>query len=115
MAEAKFRTPKGTHDVLPEDQRYMTYIKKAVRHRARQAGYQRIDTPLFPCPVFIPLPSSYLALIVIYKNDKIDAFFNFFHIVQCIFLKAIFFHRNFQPSNSDEHQQIQLVLHSSLP
>ncbi len=47
MAEAKFRTPKGTHDVLPEDQRYMTYIKKAVRHRARQAGYQRIDTPLF--------------------------------------------------------------------
>lgn len=25
----------------------MTYIKKAVRHRARQAGYKRIDTPLF--------------------------------------------------------------------
>ncbi len=25
----------------------MTYIKKAVRHRARQAGYQRIDTPMF--------------------------------------------------------------------
>ena len=47
MAEAKYRTPKGTHDVLPEDQRYMTYIKKAVRHRARQAGYQRIDTPMF--------------------------------------------------------------------
>jgi histidyl-tRNA synthetase len=47
MAEALFRTPKGTHDVLPEDHQYMTYIKKAVRHRARQAGFKRIDTPLF--------------------------------------------------------------------
>lgn len=47
MAELQFRTPKGTHDVLPEDHQYMTYIKKAVRHRARQAGYKRIDTPMF--------------------------------------------------------------------
>ena len=47
MSEPKFRTPKGTHDVLPEDQRYMTYIKKAVRHRARQAGFHRIDTPIY--------------------------------------------------------------------
>ena len=47
MAEPQFRTPKGTHDVLPEEQRYMTYIKKAVRHRARQAGYKRMDPPIF--------------------------------------------------------------------
>ncbi|MFA6523423.1 MAG: histidine--tRNA ligase [Candidatus Peribacteraceae bacterium] len=47
MAEPLFRTPKGTHDVLPQDHQYMTYIKKAVRHRARQAGYKRIDTPMF--------------------------------------------------------------------
>jgi len=47
MSQSTYRTPKGTHDVLPEEQRYMTYIKKAVRHRARQAGYQRIDTPIF--------------------------------------------------------------------
>lgn len=47
MAEPQFRTPKGTHDVLPEDHQYMTYIKKAVRHRARQAGYKRIDPPIF--------------------------------------------------------------------
>lgn len=47
MSQPLFRTPKGTHDVLPEDQQYQTYIKKAVRHRARQAGYKRIDTPLF--------------------------------------------------------------------
>lgn len=43
----QYRTPKGTHDALPEDQQYMTYIKKAVRHRARQAGYKRIETPMF--------------------------------------------------------------------
>ncbi|MBU0767273.1 histidine--tRNA ligase [Patescibacteria group bacterium] len=47
MSQPLFRTPKGTHDVLPEDHQYMTYIKKAVRHRARQAGYKRIDTPMF--------------------------------------------------------------------
>ncbi len=47
MAEPQFRTPKGTHDVLPQDHQYMTYIKKAVRHRARQAGYKRIDPPMF--------------------------------------------------------------------
>ncbi|MFH1444389.1 MAG: histidine--tRNA ligase [Candidatus Peregrinibacteria bacterium] len=47
MSEPSFRTPKGTHDVLPEEQRYMTYIKKAARHRARQAGFKRIETPMF--------------------------------------------------------------------
>ncbi len=47
MADPLFRTPKGTHDSLPEEQMYMTYIKKAVRHRARQAGYKRIETPVF--------------------------------------------------------------------
>ncbi len=49
MAEL-IRTPKGTHDVLPEEQMYHTYIKKAVRHRARQAGYKRIDPPMFEHP-----------------------------------------------------------------
>ncbi len=47
MSQPLFRTPKGTHDCLPEDQQYMTYIKKAVRHRGRQAGYKRIDTPMY--------------------------------------------------------------------
>ena len=47
MSEPLFRTPKGTHDVLPEDHMYQTYIKKVVRHRCRQAGYKRIDPPLF--------------------------------------------------------------------
>jgi len=47
MSQPQFRTPKGTHDVLPEDQQYMTYIKKAVRHRARQAGFKRVDPPIY--------------------------------------------------------------------
>lgn len=47
MSQPLFRTPKGTHDVLPQDNQYMTYIKKAVRHRARQAAFKRIDTPIF--------------------------------------------------------------------
>ena len=47
VSDAKYRTPKGTSDVLPEDHQYHTYIKKAVRHRCRQAGFKRIDTPVF--------------------------------------------------------------------
>jgi histidyl-tRNA synthetase len=50
MSEPKydpFRTPKGVHDILPEDHVYLTYIKKVVRHRARQAGFRRISTPIF--------------------------------------------------------------------
>lgn len=42
-----YQTPKGVHDILPEDHRYYTYIKKIVRHRCRQAGYKRISTPVF--------------------------------------------------------------------
>lgn len=47
MADLKYRSPKGVHDMLPADHQYMTYIKKAVRHRARQAGYKRIEPPMF--------------------------------------------------------------------
>ncbi len=42
-----FRTPKGVHDILPADHDFHTYIKKVVRHRARQAGFRRISTPMF--------------------------------------------------------------------
>lgn len=45
MAEP-FRTIKGVHDILPDDHDYHTYIKKVVRHRARQAGFRRITTPV---------------------------------------------------------------------
>ena len=43
----KFQLPKGVHDVLPEDHRFFTMIKKVVRHRARQSGFCRISTPVF--------------------------------------------------------------------
>lgn len=42
-----FLTPKGVHDILPQDHEFHTYIKKVVRHRARQAGFRRISTPIF--------------------------------------------------------------------
>ncbi len=42
-----FQTPKGVHDILPADHEYHTYIKKVIRHRARQAGFRRLTTPIF--------------------------------------------------------------------
>ncbi len=42
----KLQTPPGIHDVLPVDHEYHTFIKKVVRHRARQAGFRRITTPV---------------------------------------------------------------------
>lgn len=47
MAHEAFQTPKGVHDILPHDHDYHTFIKKVVRHRARQAGFRRISTPIF--------------------------------------------------------------------
>lgn len=46
MPEA-FQTPKGVHDILPGDHEFYTFVKKVVRHRARQAGFRRISTPIF--------------------------------------------------------------------
>jgi histidyl-tRNA synthetase len=43
----QLRTPKGVHDILPDDHDYHTFIKKVVRHRLRQAGFRRISTPVF--------------------------------------------------------------------
>ncbi len=43
----KYQSPKGVHDILPEDHEYFTYIKKVVRHRCRQSGFRRISTPIF--------------------------------------------------------------------
>jgi histidyl-tRNA synthetase len=42
-----YQTPKGVHDILPEDHEFYTFIKKVVRHRCRQAGFRRITTPVF--------------------------------------------------------------------
>ena len=47
MAELKYRSPKGVHDVLPVDHQYMTYIKKAVATPRVRPVTKRIDPPMF--------------------------------------------------------------------
>ena len=43
----RFQTPKGVNDILPKEHEYYTFLKKAIRHRCRQAGFRRITTPIF--------------------------------------------------------------------
>lgn len=47
MSSPKYQSPKGVHDVLPDDHLYFSFIKKVVRHRCREAGFRRISTPMF--------------------------------------------------------------------
>ena len=42
-----YQAPRGTADILPEDQPYWSYVAAAVAEAARISGYSRIDTPLF--------------------------------------------------------------------
>lgn len=42
----KIQSVRGMHDLLPEDHDFFTVIKKALRHRCRQAGFRRISTPI---------------------------------------------------------------------
>ena len=42
----EIQAPRGFPDLLPEDHRFFTFVKKIVRHRCRQAGFQRITTPM---------------------------------------------------------------------
>ena len=42
-----FQAPRGTTDILPEDQPYWDRIMAEVRHIGSQFGYSRIDTPIF--------------------------------------------------------------------
>jgi histidyl-tRNA synthetase len=43
----KFKAPRGTFDVLPEQQPVRRRIVEAARHRLEAAGYGRMDTPIF--------------------------------------------------------------------
>ncbi len=43
---SKLKSVKGMKDILPDEHAYYTIVKKAVRHRCRQAGYKRITTPI---------------------------------------------------------------------
>ena len=42
-----YQAPRGTADILPEDQRYWSYVAAAAAEAAHISGYSRIDTPTF--------------------------------------------------------------------
>jgi histidyl-tRNA synthetase len=42
-----FRSPRGTADILPEEQHYWRYIESRALEICRLYGYRRIDTPAF--------------------------------------------------------------------
>src|SRR5579863_10143423 len=44
---ATFQTPKGTHDILPDDWPYWRMVADAFERVATRYAYRRIDTPMF--------------------------------------------------------------------
>ena len=42
-----YKAPRGTFDILPQDQSYRRYIKNKIGQICQLYGYQRIDTPMF--------------------------------------------------------------------
>ena len=42
-----FRAPRGTYDLLPEEQKYWRYIESKAVALAQRYGFGRIDTPVF--------------------------------------------------------------------
>lgn len=45
--QKEFRAPRGTHDILPEEQRLRELIEKEAKALASFYGFERIDTPHF--------------------------------------------------------------------
>lgn len=44
--QKSFQSPKGMHDILPEDQKYWKYIMKKAEHLLDFYGFERVDTPI---------------------------------------------------------------------
>ena len=42
-----YRLPRGTADILPEDQARWAYVEEVAKRLAHRYGYQRIVTPVF--------------------------------------------------------------------
>lgn len=42
-----YKAPRGTTDVLPNDQRYWKYVEQRVEEVCQRFGYRRINTPVF--------------------------------------------------------------------
>lgn len=45
--QKEFRAPRGTHDILPQDQRVWHKIQQEIREISGYYGFERIDTPHF--------------------------------------------------------------------
>ena len=41
------QTPRGTKDILPDEQKYWQYIRNTVEERCETFGCGRIETPIF--------------------------------------------------------------------
>ena len=50
----RYQAPRGTQDILPEEQSYWDYVRETAARLARLFGYGRIDTPIFePAALFV--------------------------------------------------------------
>ena len=43
----RFQAPRGTNDVLPEDEPYWSFLREVGERVCHRAGYRRIETPFF--------------------------------------------------------------------
>ena len=43
----RFQAPRGTTDILPEDEAYWSFVRSRAEEVAARFGYRRIDTPVF--------------------------------------------------------------------
>ena len=42
-----YQAPRGTSDILPEEQKYWRYVEQKAAYYCQLFGYERIDTPIF--------------------------------------------------------------------
>lgn len=47
MSKEKFQAPRGTKDILPEEEKYWFYLFDTVREKMGSFGAKRIETPIF--------------------------------------------------------------------
>jgi len=47
MAKILYQSPKGTKDILPEEQPYWQYVEETIRRIVRLYGYERLNLPIF--------------------------------------------------------------------
>ena len=43
----KYQAPRGTYDILPEEQAYWRYVIETTRRVCQLYGYEQIDVPIF--------------------------------------------------------------------